>query len=570
MRVLRDYRGAPACGETAEKGENAVGDIRFDYDAVVIGAGFSGLGMLYRLREQMGLKVRVFERGDDVGGTWYWNRYPGARCDSESYIYCFSFSEELLQDWNWSGKYPEQPEILRYLQHVADRFDLRRDIQFETSVTAAHWDAGNRCWRVTTDDGVTATAQYLISGIGCISTGNIPDIPGLDSFEGQWHHTGAWPHEGVDFAGKRVAVIGTGSSGVQSIPVIAEQAEHLTVFQRTAQYTIPARHGTVDRKFLEEQVKPNYAAILEKAKWSAGGIDVDFTDRLAFEVSDQEREAIYEAGWQTGGHRFIFGSFRDITMDLKSNHTASEFIRDKIRATVQDPEMVEKLVPLDHPLGSKRALIDTHYFETYNRENVDLVCLKQDPIESITAKGVKTLADEREFDVIVFATGFDAMTGSFFRMDIRGEKGQALKSVWSEGPKTYLGLQINQFPNFFMITGPGSPSVLSNMPVSIEQHIEYIGDLIAHMRDRGAETVDVDAAAQANWVQHVNDVASKTLYMQANSWYLGANIPGKPRVFMPYAGGVGPYRQHCNEIAEAGYTGFVFDGDHDEARLASG
>ena len=543
--------------------------IRTDYDAIVIGAGFSGLGMLWRLREELGLNVRVFERGDDVGGTWYWNRYPGARCDSESYIYCFSFSEDLLQDWNWSGKYPEQPEILRYLQHVADRFDLRRDIQFETRVTAAHWDEETSCWRVTTDDGETATAQHLISGIGCISTGNIPDIPGLESFRGAWHHTGAWPHEGVDSTGKRVAVIGTGSSGVQSIPVIAEQAEHLTVFQRTAQYTIPARHGTVDRKFLEEQVKPNYAEILEKARWSAGGIDVDFTERLASEVTEEERQAIYEAGWETGGHRFIFGSFRDITTDLDSNFTASEFIRNKIRATVKDPAMVEKLLPLDHPLGSKRALIDTNYFETYNRDNVALVDLKKDPIVRITETGIDTESEQFDFDIIVFATGFDAMTGSFFRMDIRGEGGYELKDAWAEGPKTYLGLQVDRFPNFFMITGPGSPSVLSNMPVSIEQHIEWIADLIADMRERGVDTVQPEAKAQADWVQHVNDVASQTLYVQANSWYLGANIPGKPRVFMPYAGGVGPYRQKCVEIAEAGYTGFDF-GESAEERLAGG
>lgn len=542
-----------------------------DFDAVVIGAGFSGLGMLWRLREKLGLSVKVFETGDDVGGTWYWNRYPGARCDSESYIYCFSFSEALLQEWNWSGKYPEQPEILSYLNHVADRFDLRRDIQFETRVTAARYLEAENLWEVLTDRGDIVTARYLISGIGCISTGNVPDIPGRDTFEGQSYHTGAWPHEGVDFAGKRVAVVGTGSSGVQSIPVIAEQAAHLTVFQRTAQYTIPARHGTVDRRFLEEQVKPNYADILEKARWSAGGIDVDFSERLAFEVDEAERQAIYEAGWQTGGHRFIFGSFRDITSDMKANETAAGFIRNKIREIVSDPEIAKKLVPTDHPLGSKRALIDTNYFATYNRDNVSLVDLKEDPIECITPRGIRTAAGEHEVDLIVFATGFDAMTGSFFKIDIEGRDKKNLKSEWSEGPKTYLGLQVHGFPNFFMITGPGSPSVLSNMPVSIEQHIEWIADLIEHMDERNLASVELTAEAQADWVSHVNDVASKTLFMRADSWYLGANIPGKPRVFMPYAGGVGAYRQKCDEVAEKGYAGFELLETKDEPeRLAGG
>ncbi|MCZ6666585.1 MAG: NAD(P)/FAD-dependent oxidoreductase, partial [Gammaproteobacteria bacterium] len=485
-----------------------------------------------------------------------WNRYPGARCDSESYIYCFSFSDELLQDWDWSGKYPEQPEILSYLNHVADRFDLRRDIQLDTRVTAARYVAAENLWEVETDQGETVTAQYLITGIGCISTGNVPDIEGLDTFEGAWHHTGAWPHEGVEFSGKRVAVIGTGSSGIQAIPVIAQQADHVTVFQRTAQYTIPARHGTVDRQYLETQVKPNYAEILEKARWSAGGIPVDFSKRSAFDVDDEERLAIYEKAWDEGGHRFIFGSFGDITSDIKANDTASDFIRSKIREIVNDPELVEKLLPTDHPLGSKRALIDTHYFDTYNRPNVDLVDLRQDPIQCITPGGIRTAEREYEFDIIVFATGFDAMTGSFFKIDIRGRDDASLKERWSEGPKTYLGLQVSGFPNLFMITGPGSPSVLSNMPVSIEQHIGWIADLIDHMREHEFDTAEADADAETKWVAHVNEVAEATLYMRANSWYLGANIPGKPRVFMPYAGGVGAYRKICNDIQSNGYTGF--------------
>ena len=530
-----------------------------DFDAVVIGAGFAGLGMLRRLRDELGMSAQVYEAGGGVGGTWYWNRYPGARCDSESYIYCFSFSKELLQDWDWSGKYPEQPEILSYLNHVADRFDLRRNIQFNTRVTSARFLEDSNRWEIETDQGDRVTAQFLITGIGCISAGNVPDIKGLHSFQGEWYHTGSWPHEKVDFAGKRVAVIGTGSSGVQSIPVIAEQAGHLTVFQRTAQYTIPARHATVDRRFLEEEVKPNYAEILEKARWSHGGFPVDPSERSALEVTAEERLETYEAGWAGGGFGFLFGSFKDLTTDRRANDTVSEFIRSKIREMVKDPETVEKLLPTDHPFTSKRALIDTNYFDTYNRENVELVDIRHSPIQEITPKGIRTEDEEFEFDMIVFATGFDAMTGTFFKMDIRGRNDVALKDKWSEGPKTYLGLQVAGFPNMFMITGPGSPSVLSNMPVSIEQHIGWIGDFLQYMREHDIEAAEANADAEAAWVSHVNEAAEPTMFMLANSWYLGANIPGKPRVFMPYAGGVGNYRKKCNEVADNGYEGFILD-----------
>jgi len=522
-----------------------------DFDAVVIGAGFAGLGMLRRLRDELGMSAQVYEAGGGVGGTWYWNRYPGARCDSESYIYCFSFSKELLQDWDWSGKYPEQPEILSYLNHVADRFDLRRNIQFNTRVTSARFLEDSNRWEIETDQGDRVTAQFLITGIGCISAGNVPDIKGLHSFQGEWYHTGSWPHEKVDFAGKRVAVIGTGSSGVQSIPVIAEQAGHLTVFQRTAQYTIPARHATVDRRFLEEEVKPNYAEILEKARWSHGGFPVDPSERSApLEVTAEERLETYEAGWAGGGFGFLFGSFKDLTTDRRANDTVSEFIRSKIREMVKDPETVEKLLPTDHPFTSKRALIDTNYFDTYNRENVKLVDIRHSPIQEITPKGIRTEDEEFEFDMIVFATGFDAMTGTFFKMDIRGRNDLSLKDKWSEGPKTYLGLQVAGFPNMFMITGPGSPSVLSNMPVSIEQHIGWIGDFLRYMREHDIEAAEANADAEAAWVSHVNEAAEPTMFMLANSWYLGANIPGKPRVFMPYAGGVGNYRKKRSRTAD--------------------
>ena len=527
------------------------------YDAVVIGAGFAGMYMLKRLRDELGMNTLVYEAGDGVGGTWYWNRYPGARCDSESYIYCFSFDDDLLQEWNWSGKYPEQPEILRYLNHVADRFDLRSGIQFNTRVTAAHFNDDRGLWEVQTNQGDRVTAQYVVTAIGCISTGQIPNIPGLDSFEGESHHTGAWPHDGVEFEGKRVGVIGTGSSGVQSIPVIARESEHLTVFQRTPQYTIPARHENVDQEFLKE-VKANYDEIMQKSKTSAAGMPFEFSEVSALEATEEERLETYERLWKKGGFSFIFQSYFDIALDRRANDTASEFIRGKIREIVKDPETAEKLLPRDHPFGSKRALIDTNYFDTYNRDNVDLVDIRHFPIEEITPTGLRTAdGEEYEFDIIVFATGYDAMTGTFFKMDIRGRDGVELKEKWNEGPKTYLGLTTADFPNMFMITGPGSPSVLSNMPVSIEQHVEWISDFVEYLRERDVDIVDTDPQAEVEWVQHVNDIADQTMFMLADSWYLGANIPGKPRVFMPYAGGVGPYRERCDEIAANSYEGFV-------------
>ena len=526
-----------------------------DLDAVVIGSGFAGLYMNYSLRDRLGMSTQVFEAGDNVGGTWYWNRYPGARCDSESYMYCFSFDKQLMQDWEWSGKYPEQPEILRYLNHVADRFDLRRNIKFNTRVTAAHFNEATNRWDIETDQGDRVTAKFLITGIGCLSSGQIPNIAGRDTFQGASYHTGAWPHEGVDFTGKRVGVIGTGSSGVQSIPVIAKQAGHLFVFQRTPQYTVPARHGTVDKAFLDN-VKQDYDAIYDKARWSAGGLPYDPIERSALSVTDEERRAIYEAAWQEGGFKFLFGSFFDISLDRRANDTASEFIRSKIRDIVKDPEVAEKLVPVDHPFTSKRPLIDTDYFDTYNRDNVTLVDIRHAPIQAITPTGIRTEDRDYELDIIVFATGFDAMTGTFNRIDIQGRHGEKLKDKWAAGPQTYLGVTSAGFPNLFMITGPGSPSVLSNMPVSIEQHVEWISGAIEHMNTEGLEVMEAEEEAEQEWVAHVNEIAEQTMFMLADSWYLGANIPGKPRVFMPYPGGVGPYREKCNEVTAAGYTGF--------------
>jgi cation diffusion facilitator CzcD-associated flavoprotein CzcO len=528
-----------------------------EVDAIVIGAGFAGLFMNRRLRDDMGMDVQVFEAGDGVGGTWYWNRYPGARCDSESYIYCYSFDKDLMQEWEWSGKYPEQPEILRYLNHVADRFDLRRNVQFNTRVTAARWDETTHRWTVETDQGDSVSAKYVVTAVGCLSSGQVPKIPGLDSFQGDWYHTGAWPHEGVDFTDKRVGVIGTGSSGVQSIPVIAKQAGHLTVFQRTPQYTVPARHGTVDKAFLDD-VKSRYDDIYEQCRWSLGGQPYTLMDRSALSVTDEERQAIYEAAWQEGGFKFLLATFNDIGVDRRANDTASEFIRGKIRDMVHDPEVAEKLVPVDHPFTSKRPLIDTNYFDTYNRDNVTLVDIRHAPIQEITPTGIRTADGDYELDIIVFATGFDAMTGTFNRMDIQGRDGEKLKDKWAHGPLTYLGVSTAGFPNLFMITGPGSPSVLSNMPVSIEQHVEWISAAIEHMRTEGLEAMEANKQDEDDWVAHVNEIAEQTILMLADSWYLGANIPGKPRVFMPYVGGVGPYRQKCNEVAEAGYAGFAF------------
>jgi cation diffusion facilitator CzcD-associated flavoprotein CzcO len=531
-----------------------------DFDAVIVGAGFSGLYMLYRLRDVLGLSVRVYEAGDGVGGTWYWNRYPGARCDSESFYYCYSFSEELEQEWTWSSKYPEQPEILRYLEHVADRFDLKRDITFGTRVTGATFREDDGSWEVRTDDGAAVTARFVVSAVGCLSAANVPPIPGLERFQGSWYHTGAWPHEGVDFSGRRVALIGTGSTGIQATPVIAAEADHLTVFQRTPNYSIPARNFVMSDEATRD-IKANYPVIRRKARESFGGFPYDRSERSALADPPEEREALYEQLWaEEGGFKFIYGSYNDLLTNQAANDTAAEFIRAKIRGIVKDPEVAERLCPKDYPYGTKRPPIDTHYFETFNRDNVTLVDLRRTPITEITAAGVRTTAGEYEVDAIVFATGFDAMTGSLLRIDPHGRDGTPLTEAWAGGPVTYLGLQVAGYPNLFTITGPGSPSVLTNMPLAIEQHVEWIADCIAFMREHDWTTVEASEEAQGAWVDIVRDVAEVTLFPKANSWYLGANIPGKKRVFMPYVGGFAPYRDYCDEVAAEGYRGFAFSG----------
>ncbi|TGE01141.1 flavin-containing monooxygenase [Methylobacterium nonmethylotrophicum] len=525
------------------------------YDAIIVGAGFSGLYQLHLLRDRLGLSVRVLEAADGIGGTWYWNRYPGARCDSESYYYSYSFSRELEDEWEWTERYPEHGEIRRYLDHVADRFDLRRDIQLETRVSGAAYDEARNRWSVTTDDGERFEAQFLIAAVGCLSSANVPAIPGLETFAGAWYHTGRWPHEGVDFSGKRVGLIGTGSTGIQATPVIAAEAAHLTVFQRTANYSVPARNGPMDDAF-KAWVRENSSELRAKARAAPNGHPFDFHDRSAFDVSPQERQAIYEAAWERGGLRFR-AVFRDIMLDRDANETASEFIREKIRSIVKDPALAETLTPRDHLFATKRPPIDTNYFETFNRDNVTLVDLKRTPIDAIVPEGVRTADATYPLDVIVFATGFDALTGPLLKLDIRGRDGLALKEVWAAGPKSYLGLQVPGFPNLFTVTGPGSPSVLTNMPVAIEQHAEWIADCIAHLRARGLDRIEATAEAAETWGAEVNRAASATLLpMASSSWYLGANVPGKPRVFMPYAGGMAHYRGICERVAAEGYRGF--------------
>ena len=526
------------------------------YDAVVVGAGFAGMYMLHCLRKQ-GFTARVFEAGGDVGGTWYWNRYPGARVDIESMQYSYSFSEELDQEWRWSEKYAPQPEIMEYARHVADRFDLRRDIQFETRVTSARFDEKAKRWMVETDQGDRVTAQFCIMAVGCLSAANKPAFEGLDDFEGPIYHTGEWPHEGVDFTGKRVAVIGTGSSGIQSIPIIAGQAEQLYVFQRTPNYSVPAWNSAVDPEW-EAEVKADYPGLRAKARARPTGFYFNFNTTPALEASEEERRRTYEEFWARGGLPFL-GAYGDLLFNKEANDTIAEFAREKIREIVKDPETAELLCPKD-VFGCKRLCVDTGYFETYNRPNVKLVDISENGIERLTSKGVVGNGTEYEVDAVVCATGFAAMTGSYEKIDIRGRDGLKLTKAWEAGPRTYLGLSTVGFPNFFMVTGPGSPSVLAQMIQSIEQHVDWMTDCMCHMRDVGAETFEPTLEAQDAWVEHVNEVAAVSLRSTCSSWYVGANVPGRPRVFMPYIGGFPVYVQKCNEVQSNGYEGFVFDG----------
>ena len=524
-------------------------------DAVVIGAGFAGLYAVYRLR-QMGLAHRAFEQGGGVGGTWYWNRYPGASSDSESWVYAYTFSEELEQDWTWSCRFPEQAEILRYLEHVAQRFDLDRSFTFDTRVTQAVYDDASGLWTVATEHGERVAARYLITAVGCLSAAQVPDIPGRDDFAGHWYHTGQWPHEGVDFSGLRVGVIGTGSSGIQAIPIIARQARHLTVFQRTPSFSVPARNAPLSPERVQE-LKRDIKKIREFCRWSTIGQPYDWQDADALAVDRDELNRQFEANWQKGGFEWMFGSYRDLLVDERANRLAADFVRDKIRAIVKDPEVARKLLPSGYPIATKRLPLDQGYFETYNRDNVTLVDLREEPIEGIVANGIQTSEKLHELEALVFATGFDALTGPLTRIDIRGRGGRTLTEKWAHGPRTYLGVATEGFPNLFMITGPGSPSVLGNMPVSIEQHVDWVCACIDHLQAHGRSTIEPTQAAENSWGAHVKELADATLFTQTDSWYMGANIPGKPRVFLPYIGGFGTYRKLCAEVAEQGYEGFV-------------
>src|ERR1700712_5095365 len=528
-----------------------------EIDVVIVGAGFGGMYMLHRVRA-LGLSAVVFDVASGVGGTWYWNRYPGARCDVESMQYSYSFSEELQQEWQWSEVFAGQPEILRYANHVADRLDLRRDMRFETRVTSAVFDEGAHRWTVQTNRGDVVSAKYCVMATGCLSAARRPDFPGLDSFKGKTYHTGHWPHEGVDFTGLRVGVVGTGSSAIQSIPVIAAQAAHVTVFQRTPNFSIPSRNGPMSSDYAQSW-KSDYPTRRAEARASRNGILAYPNDKSAIETPEPERLTIYEQRWASGGTTFM-ASFNDLIFNKASNDTAANFVRGKIREMVKDPAKAELLAPTNHPIGTKRICVDTDYYLTYNQPNVDLVDVRDTPIEAVTQDGLLVGGKNYAFDAIVFATGFDAMTGALTRMGIVGRGGRKLADKWEDGPRTYLGLMTAGFPNMFMVTGPGSPSVLSNMIVSIEQHVDWISDCLRHLTNRGLDCIEPTLTAENAWVDHVNEVADTTLYPTAASWYMGANIPGKPRVFMPYIGGVGAYRQKCDAIAASGYQGFLVAG----------
>ena len=535
-----------------------------DLDALIVGAGFAGMYMLLRLRNA-GFRARIFEAGGGVGGTWYWNRYPGARCDVESMFYSYQFDDELQQEWTWTERYATQPEILRYANHVADRFALRPDMQFDTSVAAVHWDDGAERWSVRLEPAggapETVTARFCIMATGCLSSANLPDIPGRDRFGGAIYHTGRWPHEPVDFTGLRVAVIGTGSSAIQTIPNVARQAARLTVFQRTANYSVPAHNRPLAADEIAG-VKASYPALRATAKKQIGCFPVEPPRPSALADSPAARTAEYERRWQTGGLTFM-ASYEDLLRDPVANETAADFVRAKIRKTVHDPETARKLSPTN-VIGCKRLCVDIDYFETYNRPNVRLIDLVERPLRAIGEAGVviagpdETMPDETiEADAIVFATGFDAMTGSLLRIDTKGRNGLPLREAWRDGPRSLLGLTVHGFPNLFIITGPGSPSVLTNMIPSIEQHVEFVSDCIEALRARGATVIEAEADAQDAWAAHVNDLAGASLRSTCASWYVGANVPGKPRVFMPYIGGYPAYAAECARIAAAGYPGFA-------------
>ena len=523
-------------------------------DAVVVWAGFAGLYMVHRLREQE-MSVRGIERAPGVGGTWHWNRYPGARCDIESLDYCYGFDDELLAQWQWTERYAAQPEILAYLEHVADRFDLRPAFAFNTSVVAAEWDESSTSWSVTTDTGEQFTCSYLVMATGNLSQPQPPAIAGLADFEGQWLHTGNWPTDPVELNGKRVAVVGTGSSGIQTCTAIAPLVAELFVLQRTPNYSMPAQNRPLTRDEISS-VLANYRERRTICEWSDAGTPLHDPTESALSVTDGERQRRYEQGWQMGGISALSFAFNDMFRSEEANTYAQEFARAKIREIVSDPQTAERLSPKHH-IGTKRTCVDTGYYQIYNQPNVHLIDLTFDPILHIDAEGIVTSGGRCDVDVIIFAIGFDAITGAMADIDIRGVNGLTMKQAWADGPAGYLGVQVAGFPNLFTITGPGSPSVLSNMVISIEQHVDWISDALTHMRQHGLTRIEATADAQTRWMTHVVDLADKTLYPKAKSWYLGANIPGRERQFSIYIAGCGPFRAECNRIAEGGYEGFI-------------
>jgi cyclohexanone monooxygenase len=533
-------------------------------DAIIVGAGFSGLYMLHRLRTA-GLSARVLEAASGVGGTWFWNRYPGARCDIESMEYSYSFSEELTREWRWSERYASQPEILRYLNYVADRFDLRREIELNTRVTRAIFDEAANLWTVQADRHAPISARFCIMATGCLSVPKAPEYMGIEDFRGKCYQTARWPHDGVDFASQNVGVIGTGSSGIQSIPIIAQQAAHLYVFQRTPNFSVPARNFPLPPETIDDW-NANGPAYREKARNSMLGFNhFDPVDRPSFGISDEERRRAYQERWERGGF-CLLGTFNDLLINREANETAADFARSKIREIVHDPSVAEKLAPKQYPIGAKRMCVDTDYYATFNRKNVTLVDLTETPIQAITTSGIRTSDREYVLHSLVFATGFDAMTGAVSQIDVRGRGGVSLKEKWAAGPRTYLGLAVAGFPNLFTVTGPGSPSVLSNMVLSIEQHVEWIANCVAAMKSGHIAAIEATPQAETAWVEHVNEVANYTILPLANSWYVGANVPSKPRVFMPYIGGVAAYRQKCDQVAANNYAGLHSPGQERRPR----
>lgn len=522
-------------------------------DAVVVGAGFAGLYALHKLRSQ-GLSVRVFETAPDVGGTWYFNRYPGARCDVESIDYCYSFSDELQQEWDWTEKYATQAEILRYLDWVTDKLDLRRDITFDTAVTSAVLDERALHWTVTTSTGEVVTARFCVMATGPLSAAITPAFEGLETFGGEVCHTAHWPHDGVDFTGKRVAVIGTGSSGIQSIPVIAEQAAHLYVFQRTPNFSVPAGNKPLTPQDMAE-IKKNYDERRRLSWRSGGGSPHVVHPRMTMEVSQDERRAVFEKRWQLGGVLFS-KTFPDQLSDPAANEEARRFFEEKVRALIDDPEVADLLIPDDHPIGTKRICTDSNYFQTFNRSDVELISVRKTPIESIDAAGINTTDAHYDLDMIVLATGFDALTGALSKIDIIGRRGEVLRDDWTHGPRTYLGLGVDGFPNLFIISGPGAPAVLANMVLHAEAHVNWIADCINYVDEHGYTAIEANADAVDRWIAELATRADATLFPKANSWYVGANVPGKPRVFMLFVGGFAVYNDICAEIAATGYPGF--------------